>query len=154
MAPIIELLDKNVCIGLGTDGAASNNNLNMFKEIAMVAKLHKVFSNDPTQINAKTAVRLGTINSAKVLGIDSYTGSIEKGKNADMIIIDLEQANLIPLYNIYSQLTYSMESCNVESVIINGRMIMENRELLTIDEEAVIEEVTELSKKIGKVAGC
>lgn len=148
MAPVIELLENGVCIGLGTDGAASNNNLNMFKEIAMVAKLHKVFSKDPTQINAKTAVHMATINSAKVLGLDSYTGSLEKGKEADMIIIDLKQPNLIPLYNVYSHLAYSMESCNVESVIINGRIVMENREILTIDEEKVIFQVLALSKKI------
>ncbi|MFC2117046.1 amidohydrolase [Bacteroidota bacterium] len=148
MAPVIKLLDNDICIGLGTDGAASNNNLNMFKEIAMVAKLHKIFSKDPTQIDAKTAVRLASINSAKVLGMDSYTGSIEKGKKADMIIIDLNQTNLVPLYNIYSQLAYSMESCNVDTVIVNGKILMENRKLLTIDEELIITEVKKISKKI------
>ncbi len=148
IAPVIKYLENDVCVGLGTDGAASNNNLNMFKEIGMVAKLHKVFAKDPTILDAKTAVQMATIWSAKVLGLDNITGSLEKGKKADMIIVDLLQANLVPLYNIYSHLTYSMESANVESVIVNGELLMENRELLTIDEDKVISQVLSLSKKI------
>jgi len=148
VAPIPAMLNKGVKVGIGTDGVASNNNLNIFQEIRTAAFLHKLTSNDPTVLNANQLLKMATIDGAKLLNIDKQTGSIEKGKLADIIIIDMQQPHLVPLFNVSSQLVYSMDGSEVDTVVINGKLVMEKRQLLNINEKDVIAEMQELAKTI------
>lgn len=107
VAPVPQMLDRGITTGLGTDGAASNNTLDMFQEMNLAAKIHKAVSLDPTVMNAATVIRMATIDGARVLGLEGLTGSIETGKLADIIIVDMNQPHLTPLYNPYSQLVYA-----------------------------------------------
>lgn len=148
MAPIVELMDEGVVVGLGTDGAASNNNLDMFDEMDSVAKFHKAVRNDPTVMDAKTVVKMATIDAAKVMMKEKEIGSLEVGKIADIIILDLDRPHLTPLYNVYSHLVYSAGGSEVDTVIINGKLIMENRDILTIDEDEIIDQANHLAERI------
>ena len=152
-APIVELMDEGVVVGLATDGAASNNNLDMFDEMDSVAKFHKLIRNDPTVMDAKTVVRMATLDAAKVMMREKELGSLEVGKTADIIIIDLKRPHLTPLYNVYSHLVYSAGGSEVDTAIINGKLVMENREILTIDEDEVIDQANQLAKKIKAEVG-
>jgi 5-methylthioadenosine/S-adenosylhomocysteine deaminase len=146
-APIIELQDRGVAVAMGTDGAASNNNLDLFDEMNTVAKHHKAIRNDPTVMDAKTVLRMATSEGAKVLQ-NPGIGSLAVGNTADLIIVDLRRPHLIPLYNIYSQLVYSAGGADVEAAMINGKLVMENRKILTVDEDEVIDRANHLAKKI------
>jgi 5-methylthioadenosine/S-adenosylhomocysteine deaminase len=137
VAPVPKMLTDGLLVGLGTDGAASNNDLNMWEEMDTVAKLHKVFSGDPKVISAQQAFELATIRGAQAIHLDQEIGSLEKGKRADLIVIDRDTLNQIPLYNLYSDLVYATKASDVETVIINGRVVMRNRRLLTLNETAV-----------------
>jgi len=150
VAPIPELLSRGVSVGLGTDGCASNNNLDMFQEMDTAAKLHKVSRGDPTVMNAREVVEMATIGSAGVLGLDHKVGTLETGKKADLIIIDMNKPHLTPLYNIFSHLVYAVNGADVTTVIINGKLVMKDRILLTIDEEKVIGEVRRIGLRIKK----
>jgi 5-methylthioadenosine/S-adenosylhomocysteine deaminase len=146
-APIVELMDEGVVVGLGTDGAASNNNLDMFDEMDAVAKVHKVVRSDPTVMNAKDVLRMATVDGAKVM-MKPDIGSLEVGKVADLILLDLERPHLTPLYNIYSHLVYSAGGSEVDTVIINGKLVMENRNILTINEDEVMDQANHFAKGI------
>jgi 5-methylthioadenosine/S-adenosylhomocysteine deaminase len=150
IAPVPDMLQAGITVGLGTDGCASNNNLDMIKEISTAAKLHKVARLDPTVMDAQTTVRMATIEGAKALGMEKITGSLEIGKKADIIIIGLNKPHLTPLYNAYSHLVYAANGADVDTVIINGRVVMENRRLLTIDENTVMQKVNDLAINIKK----
>jgi len=145
IAPVPDMLKAGVTVGLGTDGCASNNNLDMIKDMSLAAKLHKVTRLDPTVMDAQTVVRMATIEGAKTLGMDKITGSLEIGKKADLIIMGLNKPHLTPLYNEYSQLVYAASGADVDTVIINGKVVMENRKLLTIDENEVMQKVREIA---------
>ncbi|MEP6718768.1 MAG: amidohydrolase [bacterium] len=134
VSPVPEMLAKGLIVGLGTDGAASNNDLNMWEEMDTAAKLHKVFSGDPKVMSAEEAFELATIRGAQALHLESEIGSIEKGKRADLVIVERDSLNQIPLYNVYSDLVYATKANDVETVIINGRIVMRDRRLLTLDE--------------------
>jgi len=149
IAPVPEMLTAGITVGLGTDGCASNNNLDMMKDMSLAAKMHKVARLDPTLMNARTVVRMATIDAAKVLGLDKLIGSLEVGKKADIIIIGLDKPHLTPLYNEYSHLVYAASSADVDTVIINGKVVMENRQLLTIDEKEVMCRVREIAVQIN-----
>jgi 5-methylthioadenosine/S-adenosylhomocysteine deaminase len=151
VAPVPAMIKKGVKVGLGTDGAASNNNLDMFQAMYTASLLHKLSSNDPTAMNAQQVVDMATINGAKVLGMDKLIGSLEKGKAADIIIIDLKRPEVYPLYNnIYSSIVYSMNSSAVNTVIINGKVVMDNRKILNIDEDKLLDDVQNLADSIAK----
>jgi 5-methylthioadenosine/S-adenosylhomocysteine deaminase len=150
VAPVPELLAKGVVVGLGTDGCASNNNLDMFQEMDTAAKLHKVYRGDPTAMNAISVVKMATINGAKVLGLENDLGSIEVGKKADLIIIDLNKPHLTPLYNHYSQLVYAVNGSDVTGSIIDGRVVMRDGKLTTIDEKIVMKEVRRIARNVSK----
>ncbi len=138
VAPVVELLRRGVSVGLGTDGCASNNNLDLFQEMDSAAKLHKVHLLDPTVMDARTVFRMATRGGARVLGLESQVGSLEAGKKADIIILNLDQPHLTPLYNIYSHLVYAARGADVTRVIINGRTVMKARELLTLDLKEIL----------------
>jgi 5-methylthioadenosine/S-adenosylhomocysteine deaminase len=148
VAPVPDMLKAGITVGLGTDGCASNNNLDMIKEMSTAAKLHKVARLDPTVMNAQTVVRMATIEGASALGMDKITGSLEVGKKADIIIIGLNESHLTPLYNEYSHLVYAMSGADVDTVLINGKIVMENRKLLTINETEVMQKVREIAVNI------
>jgi 5-methylthioadenosine/S-adenosylhomocysteine deaminase len=137
VAPVPEMLKRGLLVGLGTDGAASNNDLNMWEEMDTAAKLHKVFSGDPKVMSAKEAFELATIRGAQALHLENEIGSIEKGKRADLVIVERDSLNQIPLYNVYSDLVYATKANDVESVIINGRIVMRDRRLLTLNEKEI-----------------
>jgi len=150
VAPVPRMMDEGVLLGLGTDGAASNNDLNMWEEMDTVAKLHKVFSGDPKVISAQQAFELATIRGAAALHLEKEIGSLETGKRADILIIERDSLNQIPLYNIYSDLVYATKGSDVESVIINGRIVMQDRRLLTLNEVAIKRDAREFREKIAK----
>jgi len=148
IAPIPEMIAKGITVGLGTDGCASNNNLDLFGEMDIAAKLHKVNNLDPTVMDAQTLIKMATIDGAKVLGLETITGSLEVGKSADLIVIDTNKPHLIPMYNPYSHLVYAASGHDVKHSIIDGRIVMEDRRLLTLDVEEIIERSKEKSKKV------
>jgi 5-methylthioadenosine/S-adenosylhomocysteine deaminase len=137
VAPVPKMMAAGLRVGLGTDGAASNNDLSMWEEMDTTAKLHKVFSGDPKVMSAEEAFALATIGSARSLHLEKEIGSIEKGKRADLVIVNRDSLNQIPLYNVYSDLVYATKASDVETVIINGRIVMRDRQLLTLDEASI-----------------
>jgi 5-methylthioadenosine/S-adenosylhomocysteine deaminase len=149
-APVPQMLKAGVAVGLGTDGAASNNDLNMWEEIDTAAKLHKLTSKDPRVIDARTALEMATIRGARAIHQDKEIGSLEAGKRADLIIVDLESAHQTPVYNVYSELVYATKASDVETVIINGRIVMQSRRVLTIDERSVRVKANEYRDRIKK----
>ncbi len=150
ISPVPELLNAGVCVGLGTDGCASNNNLDLFQEMDIAAKLHKVNTGDPTVMDAQTVLEMATAKAAKAIGLENEIGSLEPGKKADLIGLDLNQPHLTPLYNIPSQLVYSASGADVDTVIINGQILLRNREFLRCNPREILKSANECSKKIKK----
>jgi 5-methylthioadenosine/S-adenosylhomocysteine deaminase len=148
VAPVPRMLKEGVLLGLGTDGAASNNDLNMWEEMDTVAKLHKVFTGDPKVISAQQAFEFATIRGAQALHLEKEIGSLEVGKRADLLVINRDTLNQIPVYNIYSDLVYATKAADVESVVINGRIVMRDRRLLTLDETTVKNDARAFRDKI------
>lgn len=148
IAPVPAMLSKGITVGIGTDGCASNNDMDMFREMDTAAKVHKVTNLDPTVMTAETVCRMATIGGAKVLGLDKITGSIEEGKKADIILVDMNQPHLTPLYNGYSQLVYAARGADVTTSIINGKIVMKDRRLTTIDVQAAMRNVRSIAADI------
>ena len=148
IAPIFDLIQKGARVGIGTDGCASNNNLNMFEEMDFASKLQKVDTMNPTALDAKTTVSIGTLWGADILGLSNVCGSLEVGKDADFILIDLDQPQLTPFYNPYSHIIYAMNGSEVDSVFIKGNSIMEKRIFTSIDMESVMNEAKSFEKDI------
>ncbi len=146
--PLTQLLNAEIPIGLGTDGSASNNSLDLFNEMKVCALLHKFTDDDPETASAQTVLDLATIGGAKVLGLEDKIGSIEIGKRADIILLDLNDTTMIPNHNPVSNLVYSATGACVDTTIVNGKILMENRILKTIDEKKVIEKVKKFSSKL------
>ncbi|MDI6796277.1 MAG: amidohydrolase [Desulfatibacillaceae bacterium] len=147
-APVKELMAAGVCVALGTDGCASNNDLDMIGEMDTAAKVHKVVTEDPTVMKAQTALELATINGARALGMESLIGSIEKGKLADIIVVDTAKPHLTPMYNPVSHLVYAARGSDVAHSVIHGRLVMENRQLLFLDVEKAMADVRQLARII------
>ncbi len=133
------MLDLNINVGLGTDGPASNNSLDMFETMKTGALLQKLFYENPTVLPAFETLQMATINGAKALGIDKHVGSLEVGKSADIILVDFSKPHLKPLHDVYASLVYSARASDVDTVIVNGQVLMENRRLTILDEEAIME---------------
>ena len=150
VAPVPKMLAEGLRVGLGTDGAASNNDLNMWEEMDTAAKLHKVFSGDPKVISAQEAFELATIRGAQALHLDREIGSIEVGKRADLVIVNRDDLSQLPVYNVYSNLVYATKAWDVVTVIINGKTVMKDRKLLTLDEGAIKESVRVYREKVMK----
>jgi 5-methylthioadenosine/S-adenosylhomocysteine deaminase len=148
VAPIPEFLKRGVPVGLGTDGCASNNDLDMFLELDTMAKLHKVDTMNPTVLDAAAALRIATIGGARVLGLQDLVGSVEPGKCADIIVVDMRKPHLTPLYHVYSQIVYACRGSDVRDVIIDGKIVMRNRMLLTLDIAKVMDDVREIAERV------
>jgi 5-methylthioadenosine/S-adenosylhomocysteine deaminase len=137
VAPVPEMLKEDMPVGLGTDGAASNNDLSLWEEMDTAAKLHKLISRDPKVVSAEEAFEMATLRGARALHLEKEIGSIEKGKRADLVVVDLDDLNQTPYYNIYSDLVYATKAADVRTVIVEGRVIMRDRRLLTLNEETI-----------------
>ncbi len=148
-APIAKMLDAGVNVCLGTDGAASNNCLNMFHELSLLTLIHKGTGKTPQCVSAKEGFRIATINGAKALGLEKEIGSIEAGKKADLAILDLNAPSLTPRNNLIAGLSYSANGSEVDTVIINGQITMEGRKLLTIDEKLVYGKIQDIIVRMG-----
>lgn len=148
IAPIPQMLSQGVTVGLGTDGCASNNNLDLLSEMDTAAKLHKVKTLDPTVMDALSVLKMATIHGARVLGLEDVTGSLEVGKKADVIVIDTHKPHLTPMYNAVSHLVYAARGNDVIHSIINGQPVMEDRKLLTLDIAEIITQAKETSIRV------
>jgi 5-methylthioadenosine/S-adenosylhomocysteine deaminase len=137
VAPVPQMMNDGLRVGLGTDGAASNNDLSMWEEMDSAAKLHKVISNDPKVMSAQEAFELATIRGAAALHLEKEIGSLEVGKRADLVLVESDSLNQIPSYNVYSDLVYATKASGVQTVIINGRVVMRDRRLLTLNERVI-----------------
>jgi len=153
VAPVPEMLKQDLPVGLGTDGAASNNDLNLWEEMDTAAKLHKIISKDPKVVNAKEAFEMATIRGARAIHLEREIGSIEKGKRADLVIVDLDDLNQTPYYNIYSDLVYATKAADVRTVIIEGRVVMRDRHLLTLNEETIKADARHYRERIIRSLG-
>src|SRR5699024_9641080 len=149
-APIDNMLRKGVNVALGTDGSSSNNNLNMFEEIHIASIVNKAVNKDAVSVPAIRALEMATINGAKALGWDREIGSIEIGKKADLILIDMDKPHLYPLHNVISALAYSVQGSDVDTVIVDGEILMENREMKTVDMEKIMYNAEKLAKDLIK----
>ncbi len=149
VAPIVDMIRAGMEVGLGTDGpAGSNNNLDMLEEMASAARLQKVTRNDPKAISAREVLRLGTIGGAQVLGLADKIGTLERGKRADVVIIDLQQAKVQPVYAVESAIVYAASGNSVVTTIVDGKILMRRGKLTTIDEAEVMSKAKEYREKI------
>jgi len=146
IAPVAEMLAQGVTVGIGTDGAASNNNLDMLEEMRSAALLQKVGTGDPTVIPSYQALEMATANGGKVLGLD--IGMLRQGYKADIILIDFEKPHLYPKHDLIAHTVYAAQSSDVDTVIVDGAVLMRNRKLLTIDEREVLENVQKCAKRM------
>jgi 5-methylthioadenosine/S-adenosylhomocysteine deaminase len=149
VARIPEMLAMDMPVGLGTDGAASNNDVNMWEEMDTAAKLHKLTSKDPKIASAAQMFEMATVRGARALHLDKITGSLEVGKSADIVIVDTDSLNQVPADSVYSLLVYSTKATDVRTVIIEGRLVMRDRVLLTLNEAAVKREAKYYRQKIN-----
>lgn len=150
IAPVTEMELAGVTVGLGTDGAGSATTLDMFAEIKAASWLQKLDYGDPTRLPAKRALQMATIESAKLLAIDHQVGTLEIGKQADLILIDLQRPHLQPVHNLYSLLAYSATGADVDTTIVDGRILMRNKQLLTINEEELYKQVGTRVPRLAK----
>jgi 5-methylthioadenosine/S-adenosylhomocysteine deaminase len=151
VAPVVKILSMGISMGLGTDGVAgSNNDHDMMEEMDLAAKLQKVATFDPQALPAETAFAMATITGARALHLESLIGSIEKGKRADVIMIRLDQPHAVPIYNVYSQLVYALKASDVADVMVNGRVIVRDKKMTTIDPVPVIAKAAEYQERVKK----
>ena len=149
VAPVVQMLAAGITVGIGTDGSASNNNVDMFGEINTAAKIHKVDRMDPTAMNATTTLHAATLGGAAVLGVEGRIGSLEAGKKADCIVLDLNQPHLTPIYHPVSHLVYAARGSDVIHSVIGGRVVMRNRQIQTLDEAAILAGIREIGAGLG-----
>ncbi len=148
LARVPDLIAAGVTVGLGTDGPASNNNLDMFEEMDTAAKLHKLIREDPTVMPAEKVFELATLGGAKALGLEESIGSIEAGKLADLVLIDARVPGLTPLYDVYSHLVYVIKGGHVGTVLVGGNFVVRDRKVTTVDVDEVMAKVREFRTRI------
>jgi 5-methylthioadenosine/S-adenosylhomocysteine deaminase len=147
-APVVKCMKAGIAVGLGTDGAASNNDLDMFEAMRQAAFLHKLADKDPTVTSAETVLEMATIGGATVLGMADRIGSLEPGKLADLIVVSMRAARQTPMYNPVSHLVYVTRGDDVRTTIVNGRILMRDRRMLTLDPAAVLADARRLAAKV------
>jgi 5-methylthioadenosine/S-adenosylhomocysteine deaminase len=141
VAPVARMQAAGITVGIGTDGCASNNDLDLFQTMDLTAKLQKAASLDPTVLSAETVIRMATIDGARALGLEGEIGSIEAGKQADLILIDTRKPHLTPIHHPASAVVYAAKGSDVQTVMVAGRMVVKERRVLTIDVEEVMDQV-------------
>jgi len=150
VSPVPELRAAGVAVGLGTDGpAGSNNDLDLMEEMDLAAKLQKITKMNPLALGAKAVVEMATTEGAKALHLEKEIGSLEAGKKADVIVISLNEPNAVPMYDVYAQLAYALKGNDVETVVIGGRVVMREHQLLTVKEDEAIAKAREYQKKVA-----
>jgi 5-methylthioadenosine/S-adenosylhomocysteine deaminase len=147
-APVTGYLRSGVALGLGTDGAASNNDQDMFEAMRVASLLHKLQTSDPRAVDAKTALEMATLGGARALGLERVIGSLERGKHADLIVVDVSSARQTPLYDPVSHLVYTTRGSDVRHTIVNGRVLMRDRKVLTLDADAVLSDARAWADKV------
>jgi 5-methylthioadenosine/S-adenosylhomocysteine deaminase len=147
-APVTKCLKAGLAVGLGTDGAASNNDLDMFEAMRQAAFLHKLAENDPTAASAQTVLEMATVGGARVLGMADRIGSLEPGKLGDLIVVSTRSARLTPMYNPVSHLVYVTRGDDVRTVVVNGRVVMRDRRVLTLKSAEVLADAERLAAKV------
>jgi 5-methylthioadenosine/S-adenosylhomocysteine deaminase len=150
VAPIPQMLERDMDVGLGTDGAASNNDLSLWEEMDSAAKLHKVFNFDPKVLSAQQAFEMATIRGARALDLQDKIGSLETGKQADIVIVDFDGLHQTPFYNMYSHLVYATKSSDVRTVIVDGKLLMKDRKLLTLNEALIRQKASKYRDQVVK----
>ncbi len=154
VSPVPDMRAAGVAVGLGTDGpAGSNNDLDLMEEMDLAAKLAKITKGDPLALNAKAVVEMATIDGAKALHMEKEIGSLEAGKKADLILIDLNRPNAVPMYEVYAQIAYALKGSDVETVIIGGKLVMRDRKLLTVNEAEAITKARDYKTRIATSLG-
>ena len=148
--PVINMLAAGEAIGLATDGAASNNNLDLFEEMDLAAKLQKITRMDSRALPAEQVVEMATIGGARAIHQEKQIGSLEAGKKADLILVDTTAPHATPMYNVYSQLVYALKASDVRTVVIGGKIVMEDRRMLTLEESAILAKANGYKKQIEK----
>jgi 5-methylthioadenosine/S-adenosylhomocysteine deaminase len=151
IAPVQQMLNKGLTVGLGTDGSASNNDVDMFGEMSTAAKLQKVHDCDPTAMRADAVLRAATLGGAALLGAETEIGSLAVGKKADLIMLDMNQPHLTPLYNPISHLVYAAKGSDVLHSVINGKVVMRHRQLTTLDEAALLTEMRRIGETVQRM---
>jgi len=147
IAPVPPMLQAGIAVGLGTDGASSNNNLDMLQEMRSCALLHKVNHFDPTVLPAYQALEMATVNGARALRLNCV-GTLAEGQKADIILVSLKEAHMIPRYDLIANLVYAAQAADVQTVIVNGKIIMENREIKTFDEAEVLRQAQQTARRL------
>jgi 5-methylthioadenosine/S-adenosylhomocysteine deaminase len=153
IAPVPGYLAVGITVGLGTDGAASNNDLDMFEAMRFAALLHKVKTGDPQVVPATTALEMATIQGARALGLEKQVGSLEVGKRADLVVVSTASARMTPIYDPVSHLVYAARGDDVRTVMVNGRVLMRDRKMLTLDEPAVLAEARKFAGAVRAAVG-
>lgn len=148
IAPVVKMIMKNIKISMGTDGAASNNNLDLLEEISIASKVHKGINADPTVLDVKTCMKMLTIWAAEALGIEKEVGSLEIGKKADLLILNLRKPHLQPIYDIYSTIIYSAKSSDIQYVFVDGIPVIIEGKHGFIDEDEILDKALWWEKKI------
>jgi 5-methylthioadenosine/S-adenosylhomocysteine deaminase len=147
--PVIDMLAAGEPIGLATDGAASNNNLDLFEEMDLAAKLQKITRMDPRALPEEQVAEMATIGGARAIHLDKQVGSLENGKKADLILVETREPHATPMYNVYSELVYALKASDVRTVMVGGKVVMENRRMLTMNEQEILMKAEEYKKKIS-----
>jgi 5-methylthioadenosine/S-adenosylhomocysteine deaminase len=151
VAPVVKMLALGIAVGLGPDGpAGSNNDFNMFEEMDLAAKLQKVITLDPQVLPAGQALEMATIGGARVLGMEKEIGSLEPGKRADMITVRLDRPNAEPLYDPISQMVYALKGEDVRDVMVNGKPVVEDGKILTLNEAQILKKAEEYRESVSR----
>ena len=147
--PVVEMMAAGNRVGLATDGAASNNSQDLFDEMDLAAKLQKITRMDPRVLPAKQVLEMATIGGARALHLENRIGSLEDGKRADLILVDTNGPHATPMYNVYSQLVYALKGSDVKTVVIDGKLVMEDRRMLTLNEKEIIDKAHAYQKRVA-----
>jgi len=149
VAPVLKMLALDIAVGLGPDGpAGSNNDLDMFEEMDLASKLQKVTALDPVVLPARQTLEMATIRGARALGLEKEIGSIESGKRADVIVVRLDRPNAVPLYDVYSQMVYALKASDVRDVMVNGRQVVRDGQVTSLDAAQVLAKGAEYGRKV------
>lgn len=148
IAPVPDFIAAGIPVGLGTDGCASNNDLDLFTEMDIAAKIHKAITRDPTALDAATVLKMATRDGARAIGLGDVTGSLEPGKQADLIVVNTASPHLVPLYAPHSHIVYAMRGADVTTVVVGGKILVKDRQSVTLDQERIMARVGEIAEQI------
>jgi len=150
IAPVPDFIAAGIAVGLGTDGCASNNDLDLFAEMDAAAKIHKAVTRDPTTLDAATVLKMATRDGARAIGLGDVTGSLEPGKQADLIVVNTDRPHLVPMYEPHSHIVYTMRGADVNTVVVGGKILVKDRQPVTLDQEEIIARIADIADQIRK----